>query len=183
MSHIKGTKALNKAVSANLAPFGIAKAVLSNTYSYLWEKEIVTFTVFESEFEDEWFKEFIYERFGYAVNEYGFIISLLHEVGHHNTYDDIDVSTINFCSDEKARISREMEDAEDESVAKALEWQYFNLPDEIVATEWAVNFAKENPEVIKEMWDTLKQELLKFYKKNDLTEQSKPWYNKYMKER
>lgn len=169
MSNLKGMKALNKAVSASLAPFGISKAFLSaDGYSYLWEKEEITFTIFESGVEDDWFNEFISERFGYEV-QHNFIISLLHEVGHHYTYNDVDGSILAFCSDEKERIVKEMQDA-DEVRSKELEWQYFNLPDEIVATAWAVKYAKENPEVIEEMWETLKQELLKFYKKNGLTD-------------
>ena len=167
MSHIRGKKALNKTVSTVLAPFGISKAVLSDSYCYMWEKEIVEFSIM-SDIEDDWFNEFINERFGYEV-QHNFVISLLHEVGHHFTYNDVDGSVLAFCSDEKERIDVEMEDA-DEVRSKELEWQYFNLPDEIVATAWAVKFAKENPEKIEEMWATLRKALFKFYEENGLTE-------------
>ena len=65
----------------------------------------------------------------------------------------------------RARIQEEMLTATG-AESKALEWQYFNLPDEIMATQWAVNYAKEHPKKIKKMWKKAQSALLDFYKKN-----------------
>ena len=170
MARAKGVKVLNKAISKELAVFGIKKAICYTDYSYLYDEEMVTFKLTENTLEDKWFVEFIKERFDYDVR-YPFIISLLHEVGHHKANEEIAGDIYDFCTMEKERISAEMETA-DEKRSKQLEWQYFNLPDEIMATQWAVNFAKAHPKKVKKMWKTAQQALLEFYEKNGLFDET-----------
>ena len=163
---VKGVRKLNSVVSAQLKDFGIKRAVLSDEYCYMCNKEEVQFKL-TTDIEDEWLEEFIKERFGYVVPNI-FIISLLHEVGHHFTYDDVDGSVLSFCEDEKARIESEIVTASDER-SKALEWEYFNLPDEIVATAWAVKYAREHEDEMVEKWNTIAVALKEFYERNGLT--------------
>lgn len=164
MAKIKGTKELNKAISAELAPFGISKAVCADEYSYLFTDESVTFKLTVGTTEDLWFSEFIKERFGYEVR-YPFVMSLLHECGHHNANDEIDGAIYDFCMAEKERIFAEMETADAER-SKVLEWQYFNLPDEIMATQWAVAYAKKHPRIVEKMWAEMAVALMEFYRVN-----------------
>lgn len=166
MSKLKGKKKLNKAVSAQLAQFGIKDAKLSTEYSYMGEKERVTYKLTET-IEDEIFNAFVFDRFGYKV-ENTFIFSLLHEVGHHLANDEIKGAICEFCNNEKDRIEKAMQTAETENEIKEIEYQYFNLPDEIMATQWAVNYARQNPLEVGVMWACIKQELEKFYTKNGL---------------
>lgn len=165
MAKIKKMKMLNKAVSAELKPFGISKAVCTDTYAYFADEGSVCFKLTEGTTEDKWFCEFIEERFDYTI-ENAFILSLLHEVGHHLANDEIDGAIYEFCTAEKDRISAEMATAKTADEQKILEWQYFNLPDEIMATQWAVNYAKANPKAIKKMWKRIKKALFKFYDAN-----------------
>ena len=44
MAKVKGLKKLNKAVSAQLAPFGISKAVCTNEFAYYFGDNKVTFS-------------------------------------------------------------------------------------------------------------------------------------------
>ena len=163
---VKGTRKLNKAISAVLAPFGIAGAKLSDEYSYHYDTEKIYYKVTENAIEDIWFLEFIEERFGYKP-KYPFVMSLLHEVGHHEANDEIEGALLDFCLMEKQRIAEEMETADDEE-SKKLEWQYFNLPDEIMATAWAVNFSKNNPDMVEQMWTKMRKAFYKFYTANGL---------------
>lgn len=167
MAKIKGLKKLNKTISKELIPFGIKKAFLSDEYSYIFSSEQITFKLTEDTLEDDWFAEFIQERFDYDVR-YPFIISLLHEVGHHKTDEQIQNELYNFCFEEKERINKEMESVTTVEDAKRLEWQYFNLPDEIIATAWAVKYAKDNPKKVKKMWEKTQKALFKFYDKNNV---------------
>jgi hypothetical protein len=173
MAKVKGIKKLNKAISAPLVKrFGISKAVCSSEYSYIFEDESITFKLTEGTTEDEWFAEFIKERFGYEV-KYPFVISLLHEVGHHKANDDIDGMVYDFCMAEKERINAEMQDA-DADRSKALEWQYFNLPDEIMATQWAVAYAKKHPKIVEKMWAEMAVALMDFYRVNGVLDSLEP---------
>jgi hypothetical protein len=162
---LKGKKELNKSISAILKPFGIRKAKLSKEYTYSFATEKVTFKITENEIEDKMFKDFVEDRFGYEV-ERPFIFSLLHEVGHHKANFEIEGAILDFCLSEKKRIEQEMENAETEEEVVKLSFQYFNLPDEIMATQWAVNFAMSNPQAVVEMEEQAETALRKFYKKN-----------------
>ena len=164
MAKVKGAKKLNETVTKQLKPFGIKKAVCANEYAYYFDKDMVTFKLTENTFEDKLFKKFIEKRFGYKV-KYPFIISLLHEVGHSVNNEEIVDSLYEFCIAEKKRIEEEMQTA-DAKRSKELEYEYFNLPDEIMATAWAVDFAKNNPKKVEKMWKKCEKGFHKFYAKN-----------------
>lgn len=167
MNKLKGLVKLNKAVSTELKPFGISKAKLSDDYSYIFADESVTYKILEDDLADKFFNDFIKERFGIDTTYYGsFVISLLHEVGHHKANDEIEGAIYDFCMSEKERIAEELAEVETEEKAKALEYQYFNLPDEIMATQWAVNWIKKNPKKMQKMNENMKKAVLEFAEKN-----------------
>lgn len=169
MAKVKGKKKLNKAVSATLKPFGIRKAKVHKEYAYFLNNSLVTFKITEGSLEDDWFIEFVKERFDYDV-KLPFIFSILHEVGHHKTLEDVYANDdlYNFCISEKKRIDKEMKTLEDETLARKLEFEYFNLPDEIIATAWAVSYMKNHPKKVKKMWEKCQKALMEFYKTNKI---------------
>lgn len=170
MKKVKGIKKLNKAITAPLKKrFGIAEAICSDEYAYYFDSETITYKLEENMAEDLWYIEFVKDRFDYKV-EYPFIMSILHEVGHHKANEEICDAIADFCETEKERIEAEMENATTEDELKRLELQYFNLPDEIMATQWAVNYMKRHPTIIRRMWNEMRMALVEFYKVNGVTE-------------
>jgi len=168
---VRGKRKLNKAITAEVAQFGIKSAKLSDEYAYYYDDETMTYKL-GYEVEDEWFNEFLAERFGYKCRgtAESFVLSILHEIGHHKANDEIEGALLDFCTAEKERIDEEMQDA-DEEYSKVLEWQYFNLPDEIMASQWAVNYAKEHPRKVKKMMERMRASLMEFYMANGLTDE------------
>ena len=165
---IKGMNDLNKAIFAELKEFGISKVTCSTSYSYGTDNEDIEYKLTFTE-EDKWFMDFVKTRFNLEI-KYPFIMSLLHEVGHHKTFEDIEGTCIEeFCDNEKERITNEMETATLERKIE-LENQYFNLPDEIVATKWAVDYIKCHPLRVMRMWKKIQKALLKFYTENGVNE-------------
>lgn len=162
---VKGLKKLNSVITKQLAPFGIHKAFCSDDFSYWYESEDVHYKLTVT-VEDEWFMDFIEETFGYKA-QYPFIMSLLHEIGHHYTIDEVEDEDETYSEDEKERISEEMQTANAEQT-KVLEWEYFNLPDEIIATEWAVAYAIEHTAELAEMWTEILNALQDFYEINKI---------------
>ena len=162
---VRGIKKLNRNISKTLKTFGIASAELSDTYAFIRGEDKIVFKITENEIEDIMFHDFIKERFNFDVNPI-FLASLLHEIGHYKTDDDISDAVYTFCADEKERITKEMKKATTEEEAKKLQWQYFNLPDEMMATAWAVDFMKNHPEEVKKVWNEIHITLTDFYKKN-----------------
>lgn len=165
---LKGTRTLNKAISTQLAPFGISRCVLGTEYSYSFEKNDIMFKL-DLGYEDELFSEFVKERFNFDDTGIEFLFSLLHEVGHSCANEEIEGFIFDFCQTEKERIFAEMETAETDEEVRKLEWQYFNLPDEICATAWAVNYANTHWLECQFMWVVIKEAILKFYKVNGVT--------------
>lgn len=164
---LKGLKKLNKSISAQVAPFGIKKAKCGTEYTYSFVDNEITFKITEGTIEDIWFQEFIKERFN--IEGESFLLSILHEVGHSIANEEIEGAIYDFCLSEKSRISAEMQDA-DEIRSKELEWEYFNLPDEIMATQWAVNWIKEHPKKTKKMYKACIKALIDFYETNNVKE-------------
>ena len=171
MSKVKGMKKVNKKVTKIFRKeWGIRKVALCNDFEYNFIEDRVGFKLNHS-LEDKFFDKFIKERFGLELNsESGFILSLLHEVGHRENNEDIDGDVYQFCIDEKDRIQDELFARSDLTFDEmyALESQYFNLPDEIMATAWAVKFFKENPKKIVKMHKKISKVLRKFYKINGI---------------
>jgi hypothetical protein len=166
MAKIKGEKKLNKALTTAFKGFGVDME-LCDTYQYTLTDDTVGFCLLVDRMEDSLFNEFIEERFGYKVKN-TFMISVLHEIGHHMTLEDIYVSDFvyDFCHKEKERIETAMETATKKKDIKRLEWEYFNLPDEIAATAWAVDYAQTHKKKLDKIWGKVQKALVDFYKKN-----------------
>ena len=166
-SKVKGIRKLNKAIRTAFEPLGVKKMRLAEDYGYYITDDTIEYRITEGHIEDKWFNQFIKERFNYKVKN-TFIFSILHEIGHLNTLAEIRECDIlyDFCENEKDRIRQEMNEAENIKQSKKLEWQYFNLPDEIAATAWAVDYAKENEEELAEIWKLIETALHEFYAKN-----------------
>ena len=164
---LKGTRKLNKTISNELSVFGITKCILGTEYSYSYDKNDIMYKI-DLDIEDKYFSDFIFDRFGYDDTGMEFIISLLHEVGHSKANDEIEGSIFDFCMEEKNRIFKEMETAETDEEVRKLEYQYFNLPDEIMATAWAIKYVRQHPIEVQIMWAVMKEAILNFYKANGL---------------
>ena len=168
---MRGVKALNKAIQTEVKMFGIEDIRMAD-WGYYSNDYSIEYTLFENRIEDELFLDFVKERFNYKPLN-NFMLSLFHEIGHHYTYDEATESDIiyDFCQAEKNRIENEMQFVKSEKDAKRLEYQYFNLPDEIIATQWAVDYMQNNKEEVKAMWKRIEKEIVRFYEKNLDTEE------------
>ena len=164
MTKLKGRKTLNKAITQTLEPFGITSARLSDEYCYYFEEESIDYTLVITE-SDKIFNEFVKEYFDYDIKN-TFIFSLLHELGHRFNNDNIDGSLYRYCIAEKERIEKTIFDTDDNFFFKLYNYQYFKLPDEILATAWAVDYAKAHPKQLQIMWEKMEKAIHNFYRIN-----------------
>lgn len=161
---LKGVKKLNKSISKSMYPFGINATILQDEFAFYFDNNIITFKLTEDN-SDEYFSHFVKQRFNFETN-YNFVLSLLHEVGHYKANDEIYGDIYNFCIKEKKRIKEEIEKSEKVSDIIKLSYEYFNLPDEIMATQWAINYMRKHPKKIQKMWKNIDNAIQKFYQKN-----------------
>lgn len=123
----------------------------SKEWSSLWstgELWIPYFSKIELEGDKEYL-DFIEKEYHFRPNTY--IISLLHEIGHLETENQelSDNRAIKYASLEYAFENRFI-------TREQLFNDYFKIEAEILATNWAVNYYKNNLQKIKKLIDTLK---------------------------
>lgn len=97
----------------------------------------VTYTFLSCPETDELFDSFVKDTFQEDINI--FLISLLHEIGHVKTYsEEIHQERAFLYFALQMSYNPEQEDEYNEA--------YFNIPSEYNATEWGVNYYRENKE-------------------------------------
>lgn len=82
-----------------------------------------------------------------------FLWSLLHEIGHAMTGDELDADELEESWKGKTTVGLTAE-------------EYYELPDEFWATDWAARCMRENGDMIGSYWIIVQEELMNFYKKN-----------------
>ena len=79
---------LTKEIKTYCRKFGIAKVRFANEFSYYPEKEMITYTIYIDEMDEE-LTDLIEEKYHIDIRPIYFVFALLHEVGHHMTLDDL----------------------------------------------------------------------------------------------
>lgn len=110
-------------------------------FGYYHNENVIAFGLLTTERNEVCFANFIDDIGGY--NDLGFLNSFFHELGHHETYDDISDRDYEYGRMVKAYLA-DKEELNDYDL-----YTYFNLPIERTATEWGVAYMNDHtPEVI-----------------------------------
>lgn len=129
-------------------------------YCYPKTQEIfVSFTIVESA--DKYFNELV-EELGLNYKCDPFLLGLYHEIGHCVTFENFTKAQLKKIMKDKARV-------DDGNPTEEKRKEYVRLLDEYTATKWAVDFINNNPQEVKDFWEKIQPEILKFYKKKGLT--------------
>jgi hypothetical protein len=86
-----------------------------------------------------------------------FLISLLHELGHHMTLSAFSEEELDEYYDDVEYIRAHLET--DESPYE----EYFNLPVEAAATNWAIEFIRNNADHLAKLWSKIQGIILEIY--------------------
>ena len=164
MNNLKGIEKLEKVINNFLVPFGLTGS-FDTDFSYYYGEDKVTFSLIIPKYANQYFQEFV-NSIGADIEVDIFLVSLLHEVGHSETYDDLDDMEIAYSDDIKAEIREELFAGVTEDRKKQLYFKYFNLPDERAATEWAIEYLKANAVQITLDWLIISDAIVDFYKTN-----------------
>lgn len=131
---------LEKRIRKFCKKFGIKTAFATEQFSYLPEKEVVTFTVLKYSEDDKLIK-YINEKYNTDIGPWYFVFCLLHEIGHHMTLSNL--------SDEEYAFEQLMR-KEVLNIIEVPNEIYFTLPAEVMATEWALKYIMNHAQ---ECWD------------------------------
>lgn len=123
--------------------------------------EMIFYAFAVTEKHDELFNNFNHEL-GLKYNCDNFILSLFHEIGHHETLHLIE-------PEERAFDEKVIDQIESKSELGIEDYSlYYRLTSEQIATQWAVDYINNNPEKVKALWDKVQPAILKFYEDNEI---------------
>lgn len=141
------------------------KMSLDSDFYYNTDTHKIYYSIIVSEKADRNFSAFLTKEFNIIdIDEFDlFCISVLHEIGHYVTWDNIDDDIKDFCEDEEEHISylTEKYPNNDEIYSR-----YFSLETEYVATEWAAKWIKKHPKKYQKLYNDVKQAIFDFYSVN-----------------
>lgn len=118
-------------------------ADMDTDFGYYYTDNLVTYSLLDIPSASESFLLDAESRFP-LVHAPFFIWGLMHEVGHHESYDDLTDEEI-----EESNLIKKQCYAEDNKLL------YYTAPDEYAATEWAGNYIMEHSDEIAELWNSV----------------------------
>ena len=151
---LKGVKRISRIINEFLKPFECT-ARMGTDFCYLYHKNLIFYSIVWMNNGAEDFLNSVL-RLEPEVEADVFLWSLLHEVGHHETYDEISDEENDYCDDTKKKI-------EEGELPNEL---YYDMIDERLATEWAVEYANTHKEELKAFWEKLQPAIMDFYRLN-----------------
>lgn len=151
---LKGIKRISRIINEFLKPFECT-ARMGTDFCYLYHKNLIFYSIVWMNNGAEDFLNSVL-RLEPEVEADIFLWSLLHEIGHHETYDEISDEENDYCDDTKKKI-------EEGELPNEL---YYDMIDERLATEWAVEYANTHKEELKAFWGKLQPAIMDFYRLN-----------------
>ena len=97
---------------------------------------------------DKYFMEYIESLNPEAKNINSTLLSLLHELGHIETWTEKEANDKDFIFGVLEYAYQDIDVFEDEEILKDYCFKYFNIPLERSATEWAIDFALSHKELL-----------------------------------
>lgn len=116
------------------------KIDMGNEFVYYIEEKTVSVSILVDSRIDGYFLDNAY-KMGLSYNCGDFILGFLHEIGHHFTLSDISRRQSIRINKTKERI---------DGWKKKDNYRYFQLLDERIATQWAINYINNNKETLRE---------------------------------
>lgn len=112
-------------------------------FAYYHNENVIAFGLLTTERNNECFGNFVEDLGGYG--NWGFLNSFFHELGHHETYEDISDSDYDYGQMVKAYLA-DKEELNDYDL-----YTYFNLPIERTATEWGIEYINNHTSEVAEL--------------------------------
>lgn len=160
----KSVEKLNNAIEKFFADLGYEeiRCFLDMDFAYYFDTEEISYTLFELPYADIGFKQYLEKNFPKMPECSIFVISLLHELGHHLTFNDISEKKYNKCWEEKQNLKNMPTDTPEQIIAR--QFKYCGIYDEKIATEKAVEILIKNYEIISRNEYMIYSAIINFYK-------------------
>lgn len=132
--------------------------IKDDTWEYFPDEELIGIPKKYDNEMDTYFMEFLREL-GLMENFDCITLSLLHELGHHETLEILTNEEYETCCLAIDEIGIAFNDNDNKYYHC-----YWNIPSELMANEWLVNFANANPKICQDLEDAIFETLKWKYK-------------------
>lgn len=118
---------------------GTCQVYPADLFAYSPNEPLITFCLDEATEDNRIWKEYLQETFNFKLTaENVFLMSVLHELGHHATFPNFTIEEWKEQASEKCLEDQKFETEKEYFAA------YYNLPIEIAATTWAIKMYNEH---------------------------------------
>ncbi len=164
---LKGVNEINTILNEFLEEFEVC-ADIGSDFSYWYHKNKIEYALFTSEQSNQYFMQ-NFKRLAPDIECDIFLASFLHELGHHETIDTISEMDEIYCLDVKEKLNQSFQNEKLTTTEREeLHETYFLLQDEYEATMWAINYIRNNIEILRSFWTKLQPAIFKFYELNEI---------------
>lgn len=144
------SKMINDVLNEFLANFE-CHAELGSDFCYWQSSNLIWYTPAIIDKDAKYFMEY-WHSLAPEITINPFLASLLHEVGHNETLHWLTEEEVHYCEDEKVEISWRLDVCTSTEEQKNYYFQYFTLPDEKEATDWAIDYVRNHTQQIGAFW-------------------------------
>lgn len=152
---------INNIINEFLEPFELT-AELGTDFAYSFLEDKINYALVIGDTSSKLFMENAEARFPDVYADV-FLWSLLHEVGHSETFDDLDDGVEELCMEIKRELNEHLDWSNEHR-----HMIYFNCPDEKAATDWAGEYMMSHKDEITTFWNKLQPAIKKFYELNEV---------------
>ena len=166
MNNLKGLNLIEDVLNNFLEDFEVT-AEIGADFCYLWDKNVIKVSLAVPDFGAKMFMEDFHKR-APEIKIDCFLISFLHELGHCETVDELTDEEEAECLRKRTILNDAIRETTDEIKRAEMYKEYFAMTDEYLATEWAIDYIRNNVETVAELWAKLQKAILTFYEINEV---------------
>lgn len=145
-------------------------AEVAKEFCYLWEQNKILVTLAVPDFQTKNFMEDFHSR-APEIKLDCFLACFFHELGHCETVDLLTDEEELECYRKRKILNEEAKRTTDEVKLAVICEEYHKLPDEYLATEWAINYIRNNVDKVAKFWADLQKAILTVYEVNEVEDE------------
>lgn len=168
MAELKGVEELNEVIEQFFVELGYdeIECSLDLDFAYYVGTDEITYSLFQMEEADEGFRQYLNKVYPNIPECSLFVISLLHELGHHITIPQYSKEKFEAWSIVKKLLEKQEANTPKERIEKQI--KYCSLFDEAIATKTAVDILIAEYNFIHSYEEKIFKAILKFYEINQI---------------
>lgn len=144
-------------------------AAMGSDFCYWPSKNLINYSIIVAEKGTDYFME-NWHNLTPEMKIDPFLAALMHEIGHYMSEGELTTEEEFYSIDRRHQIATDLRalSAEDKEKERQYYYEYFALPEEELATNWAITYIRTHQQKINAFWQKLQAAIMEFYKVNNI---------------